>query len=64
MNVNGKSVGQSDESLLAYEFKTVPGYEHTLIWVNTAMSATTPRSASWTWIFPANKLASCLASAT
>jgi hypothetical protein len=23
------------------------------------MSVTTPRSASWTWIFPANKLASC-----
>ena len=36
-NVNGKSVVQSDESLLAYEFKTVPGYEHTLIWVNPAM---------------------------
>jgi hypothetical protein len=34
-NVNGNSVVQSDESLLAYEFKTVPGYEHTLIWVNT-----------------------------
>jgi hypothetical protein len=29
-NVNGKSVVQSDEALLAYEFKTVPGYEHTL----------------------------------
>jgi hypothetical protein len=36
MNVNGKSVVQSDESLLAYQFKTVPGYEHTLIWVNAA----------------------------
>jgi mannose-6-phosphate isomerase-like protein (cupin superfamily) len=36
-NVNGKSVVQSDESLLAYEFKTVPGYEHTLIWVNPAI---------------------------
>ena len=35
-NVNGKSVVQSDESLPAYEFKTVPGYEHTLIWVNAA----------------------------
>jgi hypothetical protein len=35
-NVNGKSVVQSDEPLLAYEFKTVPGYEHTLIWVNPA----------------------------
>ena len=33
-NVSGKSVVQSDESLPAYEFKTVPGYEHTLIWVN------------------------------
>jgi hypothetical protein len=35
-NVNGKSIVQSDELLLAYEFKTVPGYEHTLIWVNPA----------------------------
>ena len=35
-NVNGKAVVQSDEPLLAYEFKTVPGYEHTLIWVNVA----------------------------
>ena len=35
-NVSGKSVVQSDEQLLAYEFKTVPGYEHTLIWVNPA----------------------------
>jgi hypothetical protein len=33
-NVNGKSVVQTDETLPAYEFKTVPGYEHTLIWVN------------------------------
>jgi hypothetical protein len=33
-NVNGKSVVQSDEHLRAYEFKTIPGYEHTLIWVN------------------------------
>jgi hypothetical protein len=33
-NVNGRSVVQSDEPLPAYEFKTVPGYEHTLIWVN------------------------------
>jgi len=32
--VNGKSVVESDESLPAYEFKTVPGYEHTLIWLN------------------------------
>jgi len=33
-NVNGKSVVRSDEPLSAYEFKAVPGYEHTLIWVN------------------------------
>jgi mannose-6-phosphate isomerase-like protein (cupin superfamily) len=33
-NVNGKSVVQSDEHMQAYEFKTVHGYEHTLIWVN------------------------------
>jgi mannose-6-phosphate isomerase-like protein (cupin superfamily) len=33
-NLNGKSVVQSDEPLLAYEFKTVPGYQHTLVWVN------------------------------
>jgi mannose-6-phosphate isomerase-like protein (cupin superfamily) len=32
--VNGKAVIQRDESLPAYEFKTVPGYEHTLIWAN------------------------------
>ena len=36
-NVNGKAIVQNDESLLAYEFKTVPGYEHTLIWVNPAI---------------------------
>jgi hypothetical protein len=35
-NVNGRSVVQSDEQTEAYRFKTVPGYEHTLIWVNTA----------------------------
>jgi hypothetical protein len=33
-NTNGKSVVQSDVSLEAYEFKSVPGYEHTLIWIN------------------------------
>jgi len=33
-NVKGKAVVQTDDLLLAYEFKTVPGYEHTLIWVN------------------------------
>jgi mannose-6-phosphate isomerase-like protein (cupin superfamily) len=32
--VNGKSVVQSDERLQAYEFKSVPNYEHTLLWVN------------------------------
>jgi len=36
-NVNGKAVVQSDQPLPAYEFKTVPGYEHTLIWVNPAI---------------------------
>ena len=36
-NVNGKSVVQSDEPLLAYQFKTVPGYEHTLMWINPAI---------------------------
>ena len=36
-NVNGKAVVQSEEPLPAYEFKTVPGYEHTLIWVNPAI---------------------------
>jgi hypothetical protein len=35
-NVNGKSVVQSDKQLVAYEFKTVPGYEHTLMWINPA----------------------------
>ncbi|MGB9069696.1 MAG: cupin domain-containing protein [Candidatus Acidiferrales bacterium] len=33
-NRNGKSVVESDEPLPAYEFNTVPGYEHALIWVN------------------------------
>jgi len=36
-NVNEKAIVQSDEPLMAYEFKTVPGYEHTLIWVNPAI---------------------------
>jgi hypothetical protein len=35
-NANGKSVVQSDVHLQAYEFETVPGYEHTLIWLNSA----------------------------
>jgi mannose-6-phosphate isomerase-like protein (cupin superfamily) len=33
-DVKGKSVVQSDEQLPAYVFKSVPGYEHTLVWVN------------------------------
>ena len=33
-NVNGKSVVQSDGPMQAYEFRAVPGYEHTLVWVN------------------------------
>jgi mannose-6-phosphate isomerase-like protein (cupin superfamily) len=33
-NVNGKSVVQSDAAVEAYEFETVPGYAHSLIWVN------------------------------
>lgn len=33
-DVNGKSIIQSDEQIRAYEFKGVPGYEHTLVWVN------------------------------
>jgi mannose-6-phosphate isomerase-like protein (cupin superfamily) len=36
-NINGKSVVRGDEALLAYQFKTVPGYEHTLIWVKPAI---------------------------
>jgi hypothetical protein len=35
-NVDEKSVVQSDQALSAYEFKAVPGYEHTLVWVNPA----------------------------
>ena len=34
MNVDGKAVVQSDEQMHAYEFKSVPNYEHTLLWVN------------------------------
>ena len=33
-NVDGKSVVQSDEQMQAYQFRSVPDYEHTLIWVN------------------------------
>src|SRR5258705_9611787 len=32
----GKSIVQSDEELPAYQFKSVPGYEHTLVWVTEA----------------------------
>jgi hypothetical protein len=46
-NVNGKSVVQSDEPLQAYEFKTVPGYEHTLIWVNPATPDLTKEQESY-----------------
>jgi hypothetical protein len=30
-NVSGRSVVQSDEQMEAYQFKTVPGYQHTLV---------------------------------
>ena len=33
-NVNGKSIVQSDELMEGYQLKTVPGYEHTLVWIN------------------------------
>ena len=33
-NLNNKAVVQSDERLQTYRFSTVPGYEHTLVWVN------------------------------
>jgi hypothetical protein len=36
-NVNSKSVVRSDEPLVAYQFKTVPGFEHTLTWINPAI---------------------------
>jgi len=35
-SISGRSVVQSDEQMEPYEFKTVPGYKHTLIWVNPA----------------------------
>jgi hypothetical protein len=34
MNVDGKSVVQSDEQMEAYQFRSVPDYEYTLVWVN------------------------------
>jgi hypothetical protein len=33
-NVDRKSILRSDEQLQAYEFKSVPSYKHTLVWVN------------------------------
>jgi mannose-6-phosphate isomerase-like protein (cupin superfamily) len=33
-NVGSKSIVQIDEQLQAYQFKSVPNYEHTLVWVN------------------------------
>ena len=33
-NADGKSIIQSDEQLQAYQFKSVPNYEHTLVWAN------------------------------
>ena len=43
-NVNGISVVQSDERIEAYQFKTVPGYEHKLIWVNAATPGSQQRA--------------------
>jgi mannose-6-phosphate isomerase-like protein (cupin superfamily) len=36
-NANGRSVVQSDEQMESYQFKTVPGYEHTLVWINAGI---------------------------
>jgi mannose-6-phosphate isomerase-like protein (cupin superfamily) len=33
-NVDGKSMARSDEQLPAYQFKSVPNYKHTPVWVN------------------------------
>jgi hypothetical protein len=33
----GKSVVTSDEQLSAYGFESIPGYEHTLIWMNAGV---------------------------
>jgi mannose-6-phosphate isomerase-like protein (cupin superfamily) len=33
-NSGGKSVVSSDEELLPYAFRTIPGYMHTLVWKN------------------------------
>src|SRR5260370_41853819 len=34
-NADGKFIIQSDEQLQAYELKSVPNYENTLVWVNS-----------------------------
>ncbi|HEX4169690.1 MAG TPA: hypothetical protein VHZ55_29860 [Bryobacteraceae bacterium] len=53
--MNNKSVVQSDERIQTDEFSTVPGYEHTLIWV-TQLPLTNARSkasiATRTQLFP------------
>ncbi len=36
-NEQGKSVVRSDGEVETYEFKSVPGYRHTLIWVNPSI---------------------------
>jgi len=33
----GKSVVRSDDEVETYEFKSVPGYRHTLVWVNPSI---------------------------
>jgi mannose-6-phosphate isomerase-like protein (cupin superfamily) len=33
-NIDGKSVVREDEVVRAYDFKSVPGYQHALMWVN------------------------------
>ena len=47
-NVNGKSIVQSDEQLRAYQFKSVPNYEHTLVSGQTRPSRTFARSKGLT----------------
>jgi hypothetical protein len=34
MNLDGKSVALSDDKMEAYEFKSVPSNEHTLVWID------------------------------
>jgi hypothetical protein len=31
---DGRSIVKSDEELAAYAFRSIPGYEHTLVWMN------------------------------